>query len=98
MTENSSNDLTWHTQIANWSNKSHYSWLYNNTSSCIEYGCEMTNTDDDEYFTSGYWRGSTRIGHNYGAPNLINYTGSNNNGSAAPDAFSGLMLDWVFDL
>ena len=48
----------WQTQIANSTNPSKYTWLYDNTTGCKAYGCEK------ESNVTGYWTSDAALGTN----------------------------------
>ena len=53
---NGSNYSGWTSQVANSTNKSKYAWLFDNTTNCLQYGCNIE--DNNEYSGSavhGYW-------------------------------------------
>ena len=55
------NDLEWHTQVANSTNKSKYAWLFDNITGCTSYGCN-SEKEGTTYWTSSAlasYRGSS---------------------------------------
>ena len=53
------------TQVANKTNKSKYAWLYDYTSSCADYGCNIEHPVYLGYNTYGYWT-SAPVADNFG--------------------------------
>ena len=75
------------TQVANKTNKSKYAWLYDYTSSCADYGCNIEHPVYFGYDTNGYWTSATladdscawavnRRGELYPEPKSYNYLGT----------------------
>ena len=60
----------WKSQIANESNKSRYSWLYNNTTYCLQYGCRI---EDNNEYAGGNGGMNTPHGYWTSDAQLINY-------------------------
>ena len=75
------------TQVANKTNKSKYAWLYDYTSGCADYGCNIEHPVYFGYDTNGYWTSATladdscawavnRRGELYPEPKSYNYLGT----------------------
>ena len=54
-------DVTWKTQVVKTQGASQYAWLYNNTSGCTSYGCDLVDSSNHGYWTSTYVTGKTNI-------------------------------------
>ncbi|MBP3461324.1 MAG: hypothetical protein J6K21_02830 [Bacilli bacterium] len=71
-------DTLWHTQVANETQKSKYSWLYDNTEECLIYGCLKDQDGSYGYWTSTPVKGFSDSVYHINRSGYINKTVVNN--------------------